>query len=202
MGDINNEFDLLSAKIAINSRVLEVLKVDRDKLQSDVRKLEVELEDAKNYSRRNCLLIHGVEEERGEKTDDKVLEIVNKQLGTELTLVDIERSHRIGKFDSSSKKRTTRSNKKKTRPIIVKFLSYRSRGEVFANKRKLKGKDIYISESLTPLRYSLYKKCIETFGHKNVWTFDGRIHVIDRDEETNDELKMVVTCEDDLSSKR
>ena len=91
MGDINNEFDLLSAKIAINSKVLEVLKVDRDKLQSDVRKLEIELEDAKNYSRRNCLLIHGVEEERGEKTHDKVLEIVNKQLGTELSLVDIER---------------------------------------------------------------------------------------------------------------
>ena len=95
-----------------------------------VRKLEIELEDAQNYSRRNCLLIHGVKEVRGEKTDTKVLEIINKELGVELAVDDIDRSHRIGKPDSN-KKPKTRNNKDKTRPIIVKVVSYRDRGNVF-----------------------------------------------------------------------
>lgn len=199
--DISQEFDLLSSKIAVNTNVLEVLKEDRDKMAVKVRNLEIELEDAQNYSRRNCLLIHGVKEERGEKTDTKVLEIINKQLGVDITVNDIDRSHRIGKPDTN-KKPKTRNNKEKTRPIIVKFVSYRERSNVFYNKRKLKGEPISISESLTPTRYKLYQKCMTTFGKGNVWTIDGRIHAIDRDESTAEHVKIIITSEEDLSSKR
>ena len=57
----------------------------------------------------------------------------------------------------------------------IKFTRYDSRGEVFANKRKLKGSNVMITENLTVKRYELLKKCIAKLGKGNVWSYDGRI---------------------------
>ena len=51
---------------------------------------------------------------------------------------DIDRTHRIG----------IRS-KGKNRPIIVKFVRYMDRRRVFTNKKRLKRKNMSITESLT-----------------------------------------------------
>ena len=42
-------------------------------------------------------------------------------------------------------------------------------------KKKLKGKNINITENLTGYRMSVLNKAREKFGFKNVWTYDGRI---------------------------
>ena len=47
--------------------------------------------------------------------------------------------------------------------------------EFFSNKRKLKGKQISISESLTKLRLMKLKEARDQYTFANVWTQDGEI---------------------------
>ena len=71
---------------------------------------------------------------------------------------DIDRTHRI---DIRSKG--------KNRPIIVKFVRYMDRRRVFTNKKRLKRKDMSITESLTKIRMSAWKEAssdIVVFGQQ------------------------------------
>ena len=47
------------------------------------------------YSRRNCLLVHGIPEDQTD-TSDAVLWLCNSQLGLDLDRSQIDRSHRLG----------------------------------------------------------------------------------------------------------
>ena len=47
------------------------------------------------YSRRNCLLVHGIPEDQTD-TSDAVLSLCNSQLGLDLDRSQIDRSHRLG----------------------------------------------------------------------------------------------------------
>ena len=50
------------------------------------------------------------------------------------------------------------------------------RQKVFKSKRKkLKAKNISITESLTRYRMSVLNEAREKYGFKNVWTYNGRI---------------------------
>ena len=59
-----------------------------------------------------------------------------------MSVKDLDRSHRIGKRNSKSKRR----------PITIKFISYNNRREIFNNKKQLKGTGVSITESLTAER--------------------------------------------------
>ena len=118
------------------------------------------------YSRQNCLLIHGITEGNQENTDDLALEILREKLDIELTQRDLDGTYRIGKNDK-------RSNR--PRPVIVKFIRYNDRKKIFSKKKQLKNSGISITESLTKLRMSKLAKAREEFGFRNVWTVDGRI---------------------------
>ena len=63
---------------------------------------------------------------------------------------------------------------KKSRPIIVKFVRYNDRINVFNRKEKLKGNNISITESLTVTRMKKLKEAREIYEFKNVWTSDGK----------------------------
>ena len=134
-------------------------------------------------------MVHGLDEEKDESTDNKVLNIFKETLGlNSLKLEDIGRSHRLGKKENGKK-----------RPIIVRFATYRQKAMVYSNKRKLKGTRTVISENLTPSRYALYKKCLDRFGSRNVWTYDGRIYYLTGNKLRNgDAEKKVITTEEDL----
>ena len=49
--------------------------------------------------------------------------------------------------------------RKKSRPIIVKFVRYCNRRDVFMNKKCLKGKGKSITENLTGFRLKEVRKC-------------------------------------------
>ena len=107
---------------------------------------ETKLEDQLQYSGRYCILVHGIEETPKEKTNDKLIKMFSDSLQVDISSRDICRSHRIGKKNEAG--RQTRSIVKKI-PIIVKFVSYADRKKVFDSKRKLKGKNISVTEGLT-----------------------------------------------------
>ena len=122
--------------------------------------LQDELDAAERYSRHNCLVFHGIPEEKGEKTSDKIMGIIHNTLKIDsVSKGDIDCSHRMGKFNKPLKRRQTRSSgTQAARPIIVKFEGYDSRNYVFKVKGNLEGSNILITENLTKKRYVLLKK--------------------------------------------
>lgn len=80
---------------------------------------------------------------------------------------DIDRVHRIG---------TSQQNR--PRPVLLKFVSHRSKMLVLKNRKSLKGSGITVKEDLTKVRYALYQMAVKKFGSTHTWTIDGKIHVI------------------------
>ena len=70
-----------------------------------VEDLEKKMEKQEQYSRINCILIHGLKEEKNESTDDRVLKLFREELNEDVLLVDLDRTHRIKKRESNSKPR-------------------------------------------------------------------------------------------------
>ena len=89
-----------------------------------------------------------------------------EELGIDIKQEDLDRSHRVGKV---------KRNDNKARPIIVKFPRYAVRNKVFSNKKKLKGKKLLITESLTVYRMKILNEARQKYGVRNVWTYDGRV---------------------------
>ena len=130
--------------------------------------LENKIDRQQQYSRRNCILIHEITKNKEENTDQQATDFINEKLDIKIDEIDIDRSHRIGRYDKT---------KKKARPIIVKFARYNVRGRVFREKRKLKGTGKTITESLTTKRIGQLNmvNAREKYGFNNVWFYDGKI---------------------------
>ena len=79
----------------------------------------------------------------------------------EISLGDNDRTHRTGV-----------PSKGKNRPTIAKFVRYIDRRRVFTNKKRLKGKNISITKSLTKIRMSALKEARNKFRYSSVWTAD------------------------------
>ena len=182
----------LEGRLGVQKSVTDALALDRERISKEIRVMEVALEDQRQYTRRNMILVHGVQETAGrEDTDDTVLNIFNKDMEVQIQKSDINRSHRLGR-------RYDNGDQAKSRPIIVSFTSYRNRKLIFDNKKNLKGKKTVITESLSKERYALLKKCKETYGPRNCWTYDGRIYYVP----VEGGNKFCVTNEDDLAERR
>ena len=62
-----------------------------------IEDLEKKLERQEQYFRRNCILIHGLKEEKSESTDDRVLKLFKEELNEDVLLIGLDRTHRNGK---------------------------------------------------------------------------------------------------------
>ena len=128
--------------------------------------LENKIDRQEQYSRRNCILIYWIGENKEENTDQQAIDFINYNLDTKIDEIDeIDRSHGIGCYDKA---------KKKARPIIMKFARQNVRGRVFREKRKLKGTGKSITESLTTKRIGQLNDAREKYGFNNVWSYDGK----------------------------
>ena len=97
------------------------------------------------YSRTNCLLIHGL-------TETKTEDVINNKLNIEMSEISIHRSHRLGKRKGPGQK---------PRAIIVKFTRCRDKHHAFRNLKLLKETGISVTESLTLKRMEHLKKARE-----------------------------------------
>ncbi len=153
------------------------LKEENTNLKRKINKLEDTLDtrtdELEQYSRRNCLLIHGIQEHLREDTNDIVIDTVAQHLNVNISPAEIDRSHRLG-----SKKNDGDSDRPRPRPIIVKFVSYSTRSKVFRSKRHLKGTNIVITENLTKRRADLLRSTKQHSSVERAWTIDGRIQCL------------------------
>ena len=186
---IVNRINELENLQAISNRVSDELKAENIRLNERLNKMAIQTDDQEQRSRNGCLLIHGIEENDDDDTDNIALRVINNELGVDLTIDGIQRSHRVG---PRKQNRNTRSSKPKPRPIIVRFANGRKRREVFSFKKRLKGKNISITENLTKYRYKLLQEATAKYGRGKVWTVDGRITT-----RLNDRY-VVISCSDDL----
>ena len=109
------------------STAVESLERLVDDLDNDNKAPQEELDTMEQYSRRNCLVVHGIPETK-EHTGEAVLQVFNDQLNVRVTPDCIDRSHRLGRFQPSSNK---------PRHVIVKYVSYETR-RVFSAKRAMR----------------------------------------------------------------
>ena len=198
------ESDVLSG---VKEEIYQSCVMENGQTTDELRRLEqrvIELETAntalrddsdaqEQYSRRNCLLVHGIPEDQTDTTD-AVLLLCNSQLGLDLNRDNIDRSHRLG-FRSETT--TAAGSPPKPRPVIVKLTSYESRKAIFNNKRKLKGTRYVVTENLTKRRAELLRKARMIDGITSTWTIDGRIVCL-----LANGRKVTVQTDSDLASVR
>ena len=163
---MSDKFDEFEKERQEQEKVIEKLRGEVSSLNGKLNGITEQMDWQEQYSRRNCLLIHGTTEGNQEKTDDTAREIFREKLDIELTQRDLDQTHRIGKTDKSNNR---------PRPVAVKFLRYNDRKKHFSKKTQLKNSGISITESLTKLRMGKLAKARKEFGFRNVWTVDGRI---------------------------
>ena len=171
LDSLADALELLSAKFYELEKYRENKYKNISELEKKVRSLESKLGDSvdelEQYSRRNCLWLHGVRELQGENTNDVIMKTVKKEMDIDIREEDLDRTYSVGN--------TKVFKEGKPRPIIIKFARYDVRSTVYKNKKKLKGKSFLITESLTAARVGLLKEAQGKYGVRNVWTTDGRI---------------------------
>ena len=133
-------------------------------LENKNGEIEHQIDRQEQYSRSNCLFIHGIEERRHEVIDELVIQSIKSDMDIDIDVKDIDRSYRIGT-----------KTEKKCRPIIVNFVRYSERRKVFHSKKRFKGKNLSITESLTKLRMSKLRTARSEYGFRNKQTLDGKI---------------------------
>lgn len=179
------------------SKKLDDQKLEIENMKSHINNLEYEVDNLQQYSRRNSLRIAGMPERENENTDNIVLKLCNEQLNVPVTSADIDRSHRVGSKPADSRR---------SRAILVKFVRYRVREQVYKARSSLKHtrdfKSVYVNEDLTHKRAILAKKARELCKDKpdlleNTWVRDGKIFV--KETINHGGRVKVLTAEEDLT---
>ena len=75
--------------------IINSLKQEVNGLKERVESLEKASDDHEQYSRRNCLLIHGIDEGKDKALDDVVVNMLEDKLKFEILKKHIDGSHRI-----------------------------------------------------------------------------------------------------------
>jgi hypothetical protein len=164
MTAVNEELASLRGEVANLTRRLTAAETD----------LANRTDDLEQYQRRNNLRVFGIRETEKEDTDQLIVELCRDKLGIDLPEAALCRSHRVGR-----KSEPAADGKRKHRPIIVRFTSYRYRRLVFDAKKKLKGSGITVKEDLTARRLEVLQRAAAIHGQRNTWTLDGRVLWVD-----------------------
>ena len=119
-------------------REMKELKENNSPLSKRLDNFDSVTDWQKQYSRRNCLILHGLEEESNANTNQRVLDVLSQSMGETIYIQDIDQTHGLPR----------KTPGEKSRPVIVKFLRYNTRDLIYKNKKKLKGSRISITEKL------------------------------------------------------
>ena len=162
-----------SFKEDLSGMIAQVVKPFEEKiikLEEKVLQLEEKCNDNEQYSCWYNIHIYGVNNSISADSFKTVIEFCRNELGIEVKHEEIDRAHCMGK-----------PNRDGARALIVKFKSYESKRKIMINKRKLKGKKLYVNEDLTWLNQQLLKRVRDAIaGKAYVFTADGYILVKDK----------------------
>ena len=129
---INEKFVECEKEIKNNNEEIKSLKKENSYLTKRPEEVDAVFDRQQQYSSRNCLSIHGIDEVEGEDTDELSIKIIEEHMNQKIKPEDIDRSHRLGN--------PRKSIKAKLRPIIVKFVRYNTRNSIYRNEKLFKRK--------------------------------------------------------------
>lgn len=150
-------------------------------LNNQVSEIETQQDNLNQYNRKHNLIITGVPEHEGEDVQEAIKEL-GDLVNAPIDDGDIDIVHRL-------------NSKSSPRPIIVKFLHYSAKRDMYAARKKLKSiasqkfedtnclygaSRIFINENLTSQRGSLFaevRKRAKMHHWHSTWTLDGKIYV-------------------------
>ena len=107
----------------------KMMQKNVNNLYATIESLKGCLDRREQYSRRICLLIHGLPESKNKNTYELVIDTVKEKMREEIEKDEIDRLHRLGAL----------KNNGKSRPIVIKFVRYNTRCRFFKNRKKIKG---------------------------------------------------------------
>ena len=93
---INEKFVEFEKKIKSNNKEIKILRKENSYLTKRLEEIDVILDRQEQYSRRNCLLIHGADEVEGEDTNELSIKVVEEHMNQKIKPEDIYGSHRLG----------------------------------------------------------------------------------------------------------
>lgn len=165
-----------AVQIIINQKDETIKKLQNHvtQLENRVIQLEDQVDEVNQYERRDTIIISGPnlpKEEQNENTVDKIIRSIRDNLHIHIEHKDINVAHRLG----------SRNTQNTNRPIIVKLHSRQQKHEIM-NACVTVRPNLYINESLTPKRRSLFKKVWDVRKqHRDLfqqcYTHDGKIYV-------------------------
>ena len=174
---------------SFNATLEHELKLRDDRiavLENKLKSVSQQNEEAEQYSRRNCIIFHGIPETEGENTDETIIKLCKEKMKLQIDCKDLDRSHRLG-----------RRNGGKPRGIIAKFANYNSRDRIYRARKVLRnsqGTPVFIHESLTKMRSELLWEVKSSEAVKVAWTQDGRIYALLK----QGERRVAIKSKDDL----
>ncbi|XP_042146094.1 uncharacterized protein LOC121835711, partial [Ixodes scapularis] len=110
-------------------------------MSAEIANIQKQCDDHQNRLRRCNLLFFGCPDALNEtwsQSEKIVLAFCSEKLGIQLDPSNLERSHRLGKFDDG-----------KNRPIIVKFSRFKDKESILASGFKLKGSNFSVRDDFS-----------------------------------------------------
>ncbi|KAK7462021.1 hypothetical protein BaRGS_00038550 [Batillaria attramentaria] len=118
----------LGKEIAELKQEIRALKQEVLEKDEEIRKMSDRIDELEQYGRRNSVRIYPIPESAIENTDEIAIKVANS-VGVKIEPRDIDRSHRVGRKPSPTDTYT--------RPVLVKFTSYKVKEALMRARRGL-----------------------------------------------------------------
>ncbi|XP_063854411.1 probable serine/threonine-protein kinase pkgA [Scylla paramamosain] len=148
---IKDEIKGLKDKLEEKDSQIASLKEDISQLNEKIQILETNIDSVDQYERRDTIIVSGPvlqEENPAENAANIITSMFKDHLKVNISYSDINIAHRIGSVNTQRK-----------RPIIVKLTNRSLKHDLIGACIKMKPQ-LYINESLTPKRLSLFKNIL------------------------------------------
>ena len=98
---INEKFEEFEKDLKKEEKKIKFLEKENNYLNKRLDEMDAVVDRQEQYSRRNCLLVHGIVEETVEDTDEKIINKLQQSMDGTIKPEDIDKSHLLGKPKSS-----------------------------------------------------------------------------------------------------
>lgn len=163
---------------------LEMIKNENIQLKQKISEMENKMHYLESLCNQNTMVFYNVPEttvENNIQCEEKIIYAINSNMNVAVEKKDIERTYRLGKKNN------------RNRPILVKFVNYKTKSEVSKNRSKLRGSGLAITDYFTSKVLEERKELMVYFNmekekNKNVYLKYNKL-CIDDVEYTLDDLK-------------
>ena len=177
--ELKEEIQELGGAVSEIRKENESLKKENDSLKMKLDNLERKTDDLECRSKRNNLIIHGIDREKNETWQD-CEELVNEMITDKLEMAE------TFQFD-----RVHRLNAKPDSPIVARCTFFRDKQKILKEKRKLKGSTVFVSEDFSALvretrkKLAPHLKAAKSNGKKATMVYDhlvieGKKFILDK----------------------